>query len=64
MGDDAVVACYGTTAANYWNAFVPYLFSFPLDVRAETGCFKKAEKVQKFKSSPELKDRFIKVLRS
>lgn len=31
MGDDAVIACYGTTAANYWNSFVPYLYSFPLD---------------------------------
>ena len=32
MGDDAVVACYGNTVANYWNAGSPIFYSFPLDV--------------------------------
>ena len=32
MGDDAVMACYGNTVANYWNAGSPIFYSFPLDV--------------------------------
>ena len=32
MGDDSVVACYGNTVANYWNAGSPIFYSFPLDV--------------------------------
>ena len=31
MGNDAVIACYGTTVANYWNTNDPY-YSLPLEV--------------------------------
>ena len=31
MGNDAVVACYQNTVANYWNTKGPY-YSLPLDV--------------------------------
>jgi hypothetical protein len=32
MGNDAVVACYGKTVANYWNRDVPF-YSLPIEVR-------------------------------
>lgn len=31
MGDDAVVGCFGDTAANYWNTASPF-YSWPIQV--------------------------------
>jgi hypothetical protein len=36
MGNDAVVACYENTVANYWNIVLPNFYSLPLEVH--TGC--------------------------